>query len=82
MKRTYEIPRALDIAISTLSGQKVKPLGICFNGSHPSVATCGNGETVGQDTSWCSPNGLSPEYGKCTTGTIVAYGCGFGSIIT
>ena len=80
MKRTYEIPRALDIAISTLSGQKVKPLGICVNGSRPSVATCGDGQTVGQSTEWCSPIGLSPEYGKCSAGTVVAYGCGVGSI--
>ena len=80
MKRTYEIPRALDIAISTLSGQKVKPLGICATGSRPTVASCADGQTVGQSTEWCSPTGLLPQYGSCSTGTVVASGCSVGSI--
>ena len=80
MKRTYEIPRALDIAISTLSGQKVKPLGFCVNGSYPTVATCSAGTSVTQPGSFCSPVGTLPTYGNCNAGTNVASGCTAGSI--
>jgi hypothetical protein len=82
MKRIYEIPRALDIAISTLSGQKVKPLGLCYNGSQPTVANCSNGTSVTQPGSFCSPNGIAPSYGNCNTGTTVVSGCEAGSLPT
>lgn len=81
MKRTYEIPRALDIAISTLSGQKVKPLGFCASGSYPTVAGCAAGTTVNQPSSFCSPTGTLPSYGDCVGGTNVASGCVTGGTI-
>jgi len=81
MKRTYEIPRALDIAISTLSGQKIKPLGFCVSGSNPTQAGCSNGASVTQLPGWCSPTGTLPSYGNCTAGTNVASGCVAGGTI-
>jgi hypothetical protein len=82
MKRTYEIPRALDIAISTLSGQKVKPMGFCVDGSFPTVAGCRPGASVTQLPGNCDP-GILPTYGNCNAGTNVASGCiAGGSIAT
>jgi hypothetical protein len=81
MKRTYEIPRALDIARSTLSGQKVKPLGFCMNGSFPTVAGCSPGASVTQLSVSCSPTGTLPTYGNCNAGTNVASGCIAGASI-
>jgi len=75
MKRTYEIPRALDIAISPLSGQKVKPLGLCVDGSQPTVSRCAGGTSVSQPASFCSPNGIAPTLGDCYAGSGVASGC-------
>lgn len=75
MKRKYEIPRALDIAMSTLNGQKLKPMGFCTNGSFPTVAGCRPGASVTQLPVSCSPTGTLPSYGNCNAGTNVASGC-------
>jgi hypothetical protein len=81
MKRTYEIPRALDIAISTLSGQKVKPLGFCANGSFPTVAGCHPGASPIQLPMACNPTGTLPDWGNCNAGVNVASGCIAGASI-
>ena len=76
----YDPPRGRDL--STFSARGRVPLGICQVGSNPIWETCASGSNPQQDPAACSPVGLLPERGRCTTGGNAVEGCVNGSLLT
>lgn len=84
-KPKYEPPVARDLSGFTVKGNGVTPTGQCFTGTalaYPDVCGDGYQPNVGECFPFgeavshlCSPTGLSPEQGQCTSGNIATEGC-------
>jgi hypothetical protein len=78
-RKQYIKPHALNLSGFGVVGQE--PLGICANGTMPTVANCPGGEQVEQNPDFCSPNGVFPSSGDCTpSGGNVINACLTGSL--
>ena len=79
--KQYIKPVALNLSGFGVVGQE--PLGICADGTMPTVANCPGGDSVSQLPQFCAPTGVFPETGDCTpSGGNVINACLAGSIHT
>jgi len=81
IRKQYIKPMALNLSGFGVVGQE--PLGVCANGTMPTVSNCPGGEQVEQNPMFCSPNGILPDWGDCNpSGGNVVSGCSVGSLHT
>lgn len=80
-KLIYQSPKWHDLNQFNAIGQ-VSPEGICTAGGNPIYRTCAEGSLPEQPAEYCNPNGLAPQFGRCTLGGIAAEGCKGGSAVT
>lgn len=80
-RRRYEPPFARDLSGISAAGQSELE-GLCYPGSSPITASCEPGSNPSQNPASCSPTGLVPNLGRCTTGGNAAEGCVTGSALT
>jgi hypothetical protein len=78
-KKKYEQPLAFDMSQGMIHGQKVKPLGICYNGTSVWGTPCTIG-TRDTGSASCVPMGSGVELPYCSAGTGGSSGCVTGSI--
>lgn len=72
-KRPYRTPEVVNISGFGVVGYEF--LGYCAAGDAPTTNVCQNGNSVTQDPTACSPNGILPQYGRCLAGSVVVAGC-------